>query len=262
MAELGRYVYAVCRADASDGVTAALDGVPGVADAPARVLDHAGLGAVVGDVDLDEYGEDALRRNLEDLGWVERVARAHDRVVGVVSRRATCAPLRLVTICSDDASVRAKVDERRDELERMLALLDGRVEHGVKAYAAEPRSEGSAAVGGGAAPHGGRGTAYLLRRRQEEAVREAADQAAAAAADEVHAQLSGLAVAGRRYPPQDRRLSGRSMRMVLNGTYLVDRSATPEVERAVAMLADLHPELELELSGPWPPYSFAGGDGP
>lgn len=258
MAEVGRYVYAVCRVEASADVAAVLDGVPGVADAPAQVLDHAGLGAVVGDVDLAEYGEDGLRRNLEDLDWVESVARAHDRVVGAVSGITTCAPLQLVTICDDDASVRAKVDGRRDELERTLALLDGRVEHGVKAYASEPAPAESAA--GGRAQQGS-GTAYLMRRRRETTVREAADQVAADAADVVHAQLSGLAVASRRYPPQDRRLSGRSERMVLNGTYLVDRSATPELEQAVAMLADLHPGLELDLTGPWPPYSFAGGEG-
>ncbi|HEX6447701.1 MAG TPA: GvpL/GvpF family gas vesicle protein [Streptosporangiales bacterium] len=257
MAEAGRYLYAVCRAEASADVAEALTGVRGVADAPVGVLDHAGLCAVVGDVDLAEFGEEGLRRNLEELAWVERVARAHDHVVGVVTGVTTCAPLRLVTICTDDASVRAKVDERRDDLERTLALLDGRVEHGVKAYAAEPGATAAATGAGGERT----GTAYLMRRRQETAVREAAEQAAAEAADEVHAALAGLAVASRRYPPQDRKLSGRTERMMLNGAYLVDRSATPEVEQAVAILAERHPQLELELTGPWPPYSFAGGEG-
>ncbi|MBO0829407.1 MAG: GvpL/GvpF family gas vesicle protein [Streptosporangiales bacterium] len=255
MAEPGRYVYAVCRAGDRAEVTDALTGVRGVADAPVGVLDHATLCAVVSEVDLAEYGEDGLRRNLEDLGWVERVARAHDHVVGAVSTVTTCAPLRLVTICSDDDSVRAKVDAQRDELERTLTLLDGRVEHGVKAYAAEPGA--TAAAGVADEPTG---TAYLMRRRQETATREAADQAAADAADEVHTQLRELAIASRRYPPQDKRLSGRRERMVLNGAYLVDRSATPELEQAVAVLAERHPQLELELTGPWPPYSFAGGE--
>lgn len=256
MGEPGRYVYAVFRAAASAEVAGALNGVRGVAEAPVRVLDHAGLAAVIADVDLDEYGEEGLRRNLEDLGWVEQVARAHDRVVGVVSKVTTCAPLRLVTVCRDDDSVRAKVDAQRDELEGTLALLDGRVEHGVKAYAAEPGASTAAAGVQGERT----GTAYLMRRREETARKADAERAAAAAADEVHAQLSGLAVASRRFPPQDRRLSGRRERMVLNGTYLVDQSATREVEQAVALLAERHPELELQLTGPWPPYSFARGD--
>lgn len=256
MAELGRYVYAVCRASAGAELADAVSGERGVADAPVDVVEHGDLAAVVGEVDLAEFGEDGLQRNLEDLGWVERVARAHDHVVAAVSRVTTCAPLRLVTICRDDDSVRAKVDAQREELDRTLVLLDGRVEHGVKAYAAEP---GATAAAVGAADER-TGTAYLMRRRQEATMREAADQAAADAADEVHGQLRGLAIASRRYPPQDKRLSGRRERMVLNGAYLVDRSATPELEQAVALLAERHPQLELELTGPWPPYSFAEGD--
>lgn len=255
MAELGRYVYAVYRADAGPEPLEAVSGERGVADAPVTVVEHAGLAAVVSEVDLAEFGEEGLRRNLEDLTWVERVARAHDRVVATVSRVTTCAPLRLVTICRDDASVRAKVDAQRDQLERTIALLDGRVEHGVKAYAVEPDAT-AAAVG---AADERAGTAYLMRRRQEAALREAADQATADAADQVHEQLRGLAIASRRYPPQDRRLSGRRERMVLNGAYLVDRFATPELEQVVALLAERHPQLELELTGPWPPYSFAEG---
>ncbi|MCM0679002.1 GvpL/GvpF family gas vesicle protein, partial [Micromonospora phytophila] len=82
--------------------------------------------------------------------------------------------------------------------------------------------------------------------------RIAADAAAA-----VHAALAGQAVAARRHAPQDRRLSGAPTAMVLNGAYLVDQGTFAGFRDLVGSLAHRHPELRLELTGPWPPYSFA-----
>jgi hypothetical protein len=45
--------------------------------------------------------------------------------------------------------------------------------------------------------------------------------------------------------------------MVLNGAYLIDEDRTHEFVAMAAALDDRHPALRLELTGPWPPYSFA-----
>jgi len=46
--------------------------------------------------------------------------------------------------------------------------------------------------------------------------------------------------------------------MVLNVAYLLDDTRADDFAAAVAALADQHPGVRLELTGPWPPYSFAG----
>jgi hypothetical protein len=102
------------------------------------------------------------------------------------------------------------------------------------------------------------GTAYLMRRRRELASREEAYQAAAAEADHIHATLMRHAVDGKRRPPPDRSLSGRDEVTVLNGTYLVDSDAVELFRKTVAALSMSTSKLSLELTGPWPPYSFAG----
>ena len=63
-----------------------------------------------------------------------------------------------------------------------------------------------------------------------------------------------MAVAARRYRPQDPRLTGRAEEMVLNAAYLVDEAATEAFRRIVD---DGDAALALELTGPWAPYSFA-----
>jgi len=78
MSSEGIWVYAVVRAEhADDRVT----GLHGVAAEPIRVVATDDLAAVVGAVGLDEFGHDALHRNLEDLDWVANTARAHDAVI-------------------------------------------------------------------------------------------------------------------------------------------------------------------------------------
>lgn len=73
----------------------------------------------------------------------------------------------------------------------------------------------------------------------------------------VHEALAGYAVAAHRHAAQDRRLSGAPTAMVLNGAYLVEPVAPGGFTALVAGLAGRHPEVRLELTGPWPAYSFA-----
>ncbi|QLQ38192.1 GvpL/GvpF family gas vesicle protein [Micromonospora robiginosa] len=231
---------------------ASLAGVAGLAGTPVRAVTGAGLVAVVGDVPLTEYGEEALRRNLEDLGWLERAARAHHAVVDALARSGAVVPARLATVYRDDDRVAGVLAERHATLAGTLARLTGREEWGVKGYAVPggtPRVEEPA--GGG-----GVGAAYLRRRRAQLTAREQGQRIAADAAAAVHAALGGHAVDARRHAPQDRRLSGAPTAMVLNGAYLVERAEVAAFSALAAELADRHPELRFELTGPWPPYSF------
>ena len=102
--------------------------------------------------------------------------------------------------------------------------------------------------------------AYLLKRRAATQRREASAQAGAELAEEIHAALAGATVLSRRLAPQDRRLTGHTGEMVLNGTYLVDASGVAAFKDLVARLASEHPLVRLEVGGPWPPYTFASLD--
>jgi len=251
--ETGFYVYAVSR----HLDPASVSPLRGLQDAPLRVIAHAGLSAVVSEVHLDEFGDEGLRRNLENLAWLEQVARTHDAVVHAVGETTTSAPLRLATICLDEERVKHLLDEWHDLLVRALERIEGRQEWSVKVVVppspvAEAEPEDSLTT----LPVGA-GAAYLKRRKEEsERKRESAAHFDALAA-EIHALLSSAAAASRRLAPQDPRLSGHQGVMSLNAAYLVDES---EVERFSALVRDLqdgNPSVRLDVQGPWPPYSFA-----
>ncbi|TDQ55379.1 GvpL/GvpF family gas vesicle protein [Actinorugispora endophytica] len=252
------YVYAVTRPFDEDRLT----GARGVGGAPVRLVVQDGLAAAVSAVPLDEFDEDALAERLEDRAWLEATARAHHAVVDAVARSAVAMPLRLSTLYRDDDRVRAVLRGNRERFGAVLTRLDGRVEWGVKVYADPDRAAARPTPDEPRAPAGvGAGRAYLNRRREQRHGREDAWRAAAELARRLDERLRELAEAGERHRPQDGRLSGASGENVLNAAYLVARGGDGErFLRAVREFGrDLAAGVRVELSGPWAPYSFAGG---
>lgn len=255
MSSEGSWLYAITAAESAGGV---VDGLRGVAGEQVRLVADAGLAAIVGTVPLHEFGEEPLRRHLEDLDWLAAKARAHDAVISAIARSAAVAPVTMATVYLDDERVRAVLATRHDEFLAALDRVTGRDELGVKAYA-DPsalasRDEAPAQNSGERRS----GTAYLMKRKRELSSKERAYRLAAAEAERLHAELLKHAVDGKRKPASDPSLSGRDNWTVLNGTYLVEKSGAGDFRRAVAALAETTTGIELEVTGPWPPYSFAG----
>jgi hypothetical protein len=243
-------VFAVAR----DLRPADLTGATGFHGAPLEVVEHAGLSAVVCDVDLAEFGEQPLTSNLEDLAWLEWAARTHNQVVWQIAAGATCAPLRLVTVCSDDDSVRAKVDELRSDLDEVLDRVEGRQEWSLKVLVPQRQAAESMAASEQTSTSG---VDYLRRKREAADRRRELGEDAARSAHDLHDVARRHAVASRRLPPQDPRLTGRADTMVLNAAYLVEADTHEAFRSAVLTAAGERPQVSVELDGPWPPYSFA-----
>jgi Gas vesicle synthesis protein GvpL/GvpF len=250
MADSVVYLYAVTDAAPAEEPADehALAGVDGV---PVRRVVSGDLAAVVSSVDPTRFSEESLRRSLEDLQWLERIARAHNAVVTAAARSGPVAPVRLATVYLDDENVRTLLDERASEFTAALDRIRGRAEWGVKGFAVRTEGDTSPEATEESKP----GTAYLMRRRAERDRAARGLQDAAQAAEAVHRAMSAVAVASRRYQPQDPRLSGRREEMVLNVAYLVDEAGADVLRRLVERQQE--DNLRLELTGPWAPYSFA-----
>jgi hypothetical protein len=231
----------------------------GVGSGVVRRLQAAGLAAIVGDVEQREFGEAALRRNLEDLGWLERTARGHHAVIEAVGTRCPVVPMRLATVYGSDARVLTMLRDRAADFRDALARLARCCEWGVKAFAAAPDPGPPSTPDGRDDPARRPGTSYLQRRRAQLTSRTNAREEAMAGAQAVHAELSRLSVSARLYPPQAPGLAGQAAPMVLNAAYLVTDERAGEFAAAVNDLTGRHRSVRLGLTGPWPAYSFAGG---
>jgi hypothetical protein len=257
MSTEGVWAYAVVRTESAEQGFASLRGVAGE---PVRAVRGPGLTAAVGTVGLGEFGEEPLRRNLEDLDWLAATARAHDAVISAIARRGPVVPMRMATVFLDDSRVRQLLEARHDDFVAGLDRVTSRDELGVKAYADARVLTGESELTNRPGEKLS-GTAYLMRRRRALASQDDAFRLAAEHAARIHAGLLQHAVDGKRRPASDHHLSGREGWTVLNGTYLVERDGVDAFKAAVAAMDRNTPGIDLEITGPWPPYSFAGDVG-
>ncbi len=265
--ERDELVWAYCVLRAGDEFPEDLPGVhPASGVRPVRGDD---LIALVSSVPRGQFGSEPLHRNMNDIGWLERVARAHERVLDATLQLSTIVPLRLCTLYETADGVARMLEREHDAFAEALQRLEGRAEWAVKVLIDEERLMRAAQTSGG---HNGaterelegqsEAGAYMLRRRLEREYRAAADALASEVAQEVHAGLQGWAIDTVTRPPQNRELSGHEGTMVLNAAYLLPHERVDELRELVAGLEARYAELgaRIELSGPWPPYNFVSAD--
>ncbi|SDC15189.1 GvpL/GvpF family gas vesicle protein [Streptomyces prasinopilosus] len=258
------YVYAVCRADGGP----VLDGVSGVArDEPLRTLPLGSLTAIVQTVRAAEFTDEAWQERLTDEPELERYARAHHEVVSVVAAQAPTVPLPLATLYTAEDRARLVLGNESARFHTALERIAHHAEWGVKVYAAgspgeddggtarRPGTPGTPEGRGRPAP--GAGRAYLERRRTLWARRERRREDSLRVAETVDTQVCRLAKASRRLRPHGPGTADGHRPQVLNATYLVADHRSAELEVVVKDLRE-RTGAEIELSGPWVPYSFVG----
>jgi hypothetical protein len=254
---LGLYLYGIVRANVR--ITGELAGVDSRHDV--FLLEGNELAAIVSSVPLEEFGEEPLRENLNEVAWLEEKARAHEGVLEALLESTTVVPTRLCTIFSDEKQVREMMSRERAALLEALEHLEGKAEWGVKAFA-EPGALERAALerskeGADEGPVSP-GAAYMDRRRREARARENAEEIADGWAREIHERLARCAAEALLNPLQRREVSGHNGDMLLNGVYLLEDG---EVERFRELASELAGEYRahgvvVELTGPWPAYNF------
>ncbi|MFE1176098.1 GvpL/GvpF family gas vesicle protein [Streptomyces sp. NPDC058773] len=256
------YVYAVCRR-LTPSALSGLTGLAGLAEGfPVRTLPLGPLTAVVQHVPAAEFTEDAWQRRLSDRAELERCARAHHEVVTAAAACGPTVPLALATLYRGDERAQQALGADRDRFAAALARIEGHAEWGVKvslaAAAPGSRSAPPAPPRGGGGPSGGAGRAYLERKRGLHRAREQHHDRALQAAEDIDAALSRLATATRRLRPHSQEMTGERGRLqVLNAAYLVTAVREKELLDAVETLRR-RTGAEVEVSGPWVPYSFVG----
>ncbi|MFK0019675.1 GvpL/GvpF family gas vesicle protein [Streptomyces sp. NPDC090798] len=258
MSDLLTYAYAVVRN--AEGLREATASLQGVADSPVSLVTDADddpLGLVVSHVPGQDFQEDALKQHLEDLEWLETVARAHHGIIEALVERTTVLPLRLATVYLDDNRAREVLEAGRTMFAERLARLSEHVEWGVKIYV-----EPSTALAAPAVPPADLtpGRAYLRDRRQQQSVRDTVYQAAQKAAERVEAAGRKHASDRVRHRVQQGVLADAVDTVgenVVNDAYLVSLKRCNDFLADVAHAADGLDGVRVEATGPWAPYSFA-----
>ncbi|MER5695893.1 GvpL/GvpF family gas vesicle protein [Streptomyces mirabilis] len=258
MSDLLTYAYAVVRS--AEGLREATVPLRGVADSPVSLVTDTGddqLGLVVSHVPGQDFQEDTLKQHLEDLEWLEAVARAHHGVIEALGEHTTVLPLRLATVYLDDDRAREVLEAGRTMFAERLARLSEHVEWGVKIYVEPSAAPAAPAVPTADLPPG---RAYLRNRRQQQSLRDTVYQAAQQAAERVETAGRKHASDRVRHRVQQGLLAdagGAVGENVVNDAYLVPLKRCDDFLADVTHAADGLDGVRVEATGPWAPYSFA-----
>lgn len=236
---MSTYVYGIIHA----GHSALPEGLTGIGDPPnpIRVVREGDLAAVVSDC------PDELRPKRRDLA-------AHQQVLNEVGASGPVLPLRFGGLSADDDAVRTALSDNAEHYAEQLERLDGRVEYNVKAVHREEEvlrlvvsedpeirglTEANQAAGGGS---------------HEDKLRLGELVANAVRTREVH---DGKAVGQALAPHADQQSPGpESSGWLANISFLVERKASAAFIEAADEFQQANPHLDLQVSGPLPPYSF------
>jgi hypothetical protein len=213
------YAYGICE----PVVTAPSLRRRGLGGATLRALERRGLTAIY-----------SRHRSIRPRP-VPTLVLVHERVVEAIMARGVVLPLRFGTQLAAEEQLAEVLATRRDELLRSLERVRGKVELGVRMI--PERTTPSRRPG----EPNGRG--YLLARVR------AYDHGQQAIRD-VHAPLAALSAASCIRQPS-------KPPAILAAAYLVDSEQVTGFERRARELARDHAGVQIMVTGPWPPYSFA-----
>ena len=252
------YVYAVTR----DPATPDTEGVDGT-----KRFGTTNVGdvhAVFTAVSADEFSQDVIDRRAGDLEWLGAIGYRHQDVMSDLMKKTAIVPLRAFTLFSSEEALRSYLDEHREQLSKTLARLEGKQEWTLR-IELEPSKWSEAITGrvaslrnlqneiAAATP----GKAFLLNKKLDDEKRRASHAAEDDLVKEIQqavaTKLNCETVAESR---QRRDGAFPQINVLLN-------------RDEESVLQDLRNELTaryqdegvtLAVSGPWPPYTFAGGE--
>jgi len=209
-----------------------------------RLITHRGLGLVVAEVELAPFaalGADPARWTAEPAEDDPLVvlARRHDVVVRAVFEHQPVLPLRFGTILRDEQAAVRLLANHHGEASTWLGRVDGHREWGVRARAAAPGKPAATPTDGLS------GTEYLAMRRNRLTAAARTRRDAFTAAEALHEELTRHAT---ECVPRKR----KTATPLLDAAYLVPVNAEPAFHDETTR----HDELAVEVTGPWPPYSF------
>jgi gas vesicle protein GvpL/GvpF len=248
------YVYCIVSSKQPLPTTNTPAGPPGTAAVRALEI-RPGRYLIVSDAPLVEYGEGPLTAKLSDLEWVSRAAVAHEAVTQSFMMSSPPAdavvPMKLFTLFTSDQRAIEEVGTGWKRIEGLIRRLNKQEEWGVRLVFDETRAPKEDQT---AAAASGRG--YLMAKRQHHAATARHTTGMRKTAVDVLKKLRPLAREVRQRavttPPESR------SRLLFDAAFLVPRSKGARFQKSVeASAKKIAPGgYALQLSGPWPPYSF------
>jgi hypothetical protein len=230
---------------------------------PIQVVALADLAAVFCSVPLEDFCGPAAPDRLRDLTWIGPRILRHQKVVAEVMRHSPVLPARFGTIFSSPAALQEVMQRHHDIVAGFLGQVTNQAEWAVKgmldrAVAQEKLVSLRLAQETGRLQALSPGRRYFQEQRLRAGSAQELQQWLQEVGRELWAELRAHAAAVRQRRPLAREASGSDKDMVWNWAFLVAEETVQDFKARILEANARYDDrgLVLELTGPWPPYSF------
>ncbi len=237
------------------------------ADYPLFVFPFGDAQAVISEVPLSVYSEEALQARLNDPAWFEATLRKHTTILSKIQKQASIVPMRVCTICDSTQGLEAFLKEHHDDFVSTLELIDENHAWRFSIYCNEPRlrtltAKASNRVRAIQAEMAGKSAleAQPFQEKLEAVLEEEARSVCKACVKHSHGTLSSFSGKNLIHSISEGQAGDAQKREIFRCDYLVSVSNTTKFEQEILSLTAAYRSLgfELGVKGPNTPAQFAG----
>ncbi len=224
-----------------------------------------GTYAVVSRVSPDDFSEESLKKNLADMGWVEKNTRLHEKVIERIARDQAVLPFKFGTVFESETNVEKLLRENNLEFKTVLAGLDGKEEWGLKIYCdseyfrdALCRENERIKEKDKEITSASKGKAFFLKKKKDEIIKDIINEKISEYTKDCFERLKITAADTRINKILPKEVTEKKEDMVLNAAFLINNKRIKEFESVLAYLKTKYTDkgLIFDCTGPWPPYNF------
>ncbi len=229
------------------------------------LVEGSGICVCVSKIDTDNFKNEVkklLFKLTKTAGTIpnetEAILRGHEDVVDALMKLTTVVPFKFGTVLKDKEAALKMLQDYEEKFKKLLSKFTGREEWGIKVYADSQKFKNYLMASEPKLKEQSRGIAYLLGKKMEEDLKDKVTAQLNNIAEVIFREAEKYAFEAKLTKTLPKKLTGKDKEMILNSAYLMEKEKISNFQRQIKKLREKYEraELDFEVSGPWPPYSF------
>ena len=226
-------------------------------------IESAGLYAVVGDVALEEYGEEAMAEKGEDVEWLKEKAVMFMNIILKLHTLSDIIPMKFLTIFTSLERVKNVINENLEIFLHNFEKIQNREELSVKIYCDAKKYKDKmmgAEIANFEKSLAGKpkGAAFFLKKKFDSELDDRVSSRICNIADSFTEGLKDFAAEMKSNKLLAKEITEIPTPMILNCAFLIDNEKQELFNEKIEELKNEYEDsgFMIDLSGPWPPFSF------
>ncbi|WP_077623665.1 GvpL/GvpF family gas vesicle protein [Sediminibacillus massiliensis] len=224
--------------------------------------------AVTCSVGPEDFSEENLAKNTEDMTWLQEKAFHHHNMMNELHKAFTVLPLKFGTIYEQTANLESIVEDCRDNIVNLLAKLEGHEEWNVKIYGKDDKFRETAMADNREIEKKKqeieqmpKGRQFFEKKKLGQFMENLVEKEIEKSCREVHDKLTEFSQADEIKKNWAKKVTGKTDEMFWNSAYLVPeqdvKAFLETIKREQEQAVTQGTGFTFEVTGPWPAYHFS-----